>query len=76
MLLHGLTFDRGQWDPVRRELAVIDPARQVLALDLPGHGDSQRRSSYAMAEVVEAVHDQVTEVGVADPVGPGDRAPR
>ncbi|MEO3769061.1 alpha/beta fold hydrolase [Micromonospora sp. B9E7] len=68
VLLHGLTFDRRQWDPVRRALAVIDPARQVLALDLPGHGDSPRRTSYRMAEVAEVVHDQVTEAGLAEPV--------
>ncbi|MBM0275663.1 alpha/beta fold hydrolase [Micromonospora tarensis] len=68
VLLHGLTYDRRQWDPVRRELAVIDPARQVLALDLPGHGDSPRRESYRMTEVAEVVHDQVTEAGLAEPV--------
>ncbi|MEU4335303.1 alpha/beta fold hydrolase [Micromonospora lupini] len=68
VLLHGLTFDRRQWDPVRRELAEIDPVRQVLAVDLPGHGDSPRRHSYRMAEVAEVVHDQVTAAGLADPV--------
>ncbi|MET8045699.1 alpha/beta hydrolase [Micromonospora sp. NPDC005215] len=68
VLLHGLTFDRRQWDPVRRELAAIDPARQVLALDLPGHGDAPRRSSYGMAEVAEILHDQVTEAGLAQPI--------
>nr|WTA65075.1 alpha/beta hydrolase [Micromonospora sp. NBC_00855] len=68
VLLHGLTFDRRQWDPVRRELAVIDPARHVLALDLPGHGDSPRRASYRMAEVAEVVHDRVTEAGLVEPV--------
>ncbi|MEU8327410.1 alpha/beta hydrolase [Micromonospora sp. NPDC048839] len=68
VLLHGLTFDRRQWDPVRRELAVIDPARQVLALDLPGHGDAPRRQSYGMAEVADVVHEQVTEAGLAQPI--------
>ncbi|MEK8104878.1 alpha/beta hydrolase [Micromonospora sp. M12] len=68
MLLHGLTFDRRQWDPVRRELAVLDPARQVLAVDLPGHGDSPRLASYRMTEVAAVVHDQVTEAGLTDPV--------
>lgn len=68
VLLHGLTFDRRQWDPVRRELASTDPGRQVLALDLPGHGGSPRRASYRMAEVAEVVHDQVTGAGLAQPV--------
>ncbi|MBM0234275.1 alpha/beta hydrolase [Micromonospora sp. STR1_7] len=68
VLLHGLTFDRRQWDPARRELAVLDPARQILTPDLPGHGESPRRASYTMAEVAEAVHDQVTAAGFAQPV--------
>ncbi|MEU1395227.1 alpha/beta hydrolase [Micromonospora zamorensis] len=68
VLLHGLTYDRRQWDPVRRELAAIDPDRQVLALDLPGHGDAPRRESYRMAEVAEVLHDQVTEARLAQPI--------
>ncbi|MCX5065592.1 alpha/beta hydrolase [Micromonospora lupini] len=68
VLLHGLTFDRRQWDPVRSELAVIEPTRRVLAVDLPGHGDSPRRDSYRMAEVAAVVHGQVTAAGLADPV--------
>ncbi|MGW5580447.1 alpha/beta fold hydrolase [Micromonospora chokoriensis] len=67
-LLHGLTYDKRQWGPVLRELTEIDPGRQVLALDLPGHGDSPRRASYRMAEVAEVVHAQVTEAGLATPV--------
>ncbi|MGW3786809.1 alpha/beta fold hydrolase [Micromonospora chokoriensis] len=68
VLLHGLTYDRRQWGPVQRELAAIDPDRQVLTLDLPGHGDSPRRASYRMAEVAEVVHAQVTEAGLATPI--------
>ncbi|MFY1615942.1 alpha/beta fold hydrolase [Micromonospora sp. WMMD736] len=68
VLIHGLTYDRRQWGPVRRELATIDPDRKVLALDLPGHGDSPRRDSYRMSEVAEVVHAQVTEAGLAAPV--------
>ncbi|MEH1168681.1 alpha/beta fold hydrolase [Micromonospora sp. CPCC 205539] len=68
VLLHGLTFDRRQWDPVRRELEVIDPGRVVLALDLPGHGSAPRRDSYGMAEVAEVLHGQVTEAGLVDPI--------
>ncbi|MCZ7374952.1 alpha/beta fold hydrolase [Micromonospora sp. WMMC250] len=68
VLLHGLTYDKRQWGPVRRELAAIDPERQVLALDLPGHGDSPRRASYRMAEVAEVVHAQVAEAGLATPI--------
>ncbi|MEU7949237.1 alpha/beta hydrolase [Micromonospora taraxaci] len=68
VLLHGLTYDKRQWGPVRRELAAIDPDRQVLTLDLPGHGDSPRRASYRMVEVAEVVHARVTEAGLATPI--------
>ncbi|MGC5311797.1 alpha/beta fold hydrolase [Micromonospora zamorensis] len=68
VLLHGLTYDRRQWDPVRRELDMIDPGRAVLALDLPGHGSAPRRDSYGMAEVAEVLHGQVTEAGLVDPI--------
>ena len=40
MLLHGLTFDRNLWRPALAELSRIDPNRQILALDLPGHSAS------------------------------------
>ncbi|GAB3932589.1 hypothetical protein GCM10027614_02050 [Micromonospora vulcania] len=68
VLLHGLTFDRRQWDPVRRELAALEPDRPVLALDLPGHGDAARRTTYRMAEVAEVIHGQVTEAGLVEPI--------
>jgi len=59
VLLHGLTFDRRHWDPLRRELAALQPGREVLALDLPGHGDAPPLASYDMAEVAEVIHSQV-----------------
>ncbi|MEU8301600.1 alpha/beta fold hydrolase [Micromonospora sp. NPDC048909] len=68
VLLHGLTFDRRQWEPLLRELEVVDPGRQALALDLPGHGESPRQDSYRMADVAEFVHAKVREAGLADPV--------
>ncbi|MFG1836796.1 alpha/beta fold hydrolase [Micromonospora sp. NPDC049175] len=68
VLLHGLTFDTRQWDPVRRELAAIEPARPVLALNLPGHGDAPRLPSYDMAEVADVVHEQVTGAGLVQPI--------
>ncbi len=48
VLLHGLTFDRTSWHPARAELATLDPGKQVLALDLPGHGESPAWASYDM----------------------------
>ncbi|MFD9958333.1 alpha/beta fold hydrolase [Amycolatopsis sp. NPDC058986] len=64
VLLHGLTFDRGMWAPLRRAL----PGRRVLTLDLPGHGASPRRGSYDMSEVAEAVHGAITAAGLREPV--------
>ncbi|MGC4768921.1 alpha/beta fold hydrolase [Micromonospora sp. DT44] len=68
VLIHGLTYDRRQWDPVRRELAAIDPDRRILALDLPGHGDAPRRDSYRMSEVADVVHTRVAEAGLGTPI--------
>lgn len=67
VLLHGLTFDRRHWEPLRRELAVVQPDREVLALDLPGHGDAPSRASYHLSEVAEVVHGQITAAGLAEP---------
>lgn len=39
LLLHGLGGTWRSWNPVLRELA---EARQVIAIDLPGHGDTPR----------------------------------
>jgi pimeloyl-ACP methyl ester carboxylesterase len=68
VLLHGLTYDRRHWDPVLRELAVLDPGRKTLALDLPGHGDAPRRDSYRIAEVADVLHEQVLAAGLDEPV--------
>ena len=68
VLLHGLTYDRRHWGPALRELAVIDPDRRVLALDLPGHGGSPRRESYHVAEVAEVIHSAVWDAGIDAPV--------
>jgi pimeloyl-ACP methyl ester carboxylesterase len=40
VLLHGLGMSRRVWDPVIPELA---RERDVIAVDLPGHGDSPRQ---------------------------------
>ncbi|MCE7010173.1 alpha/beta hydrolase [Kibdelosporangium philippinense] len=68
VLLHGLTYDRTQWAPLINELARIDPGRSVLALDLPGHGESPPRASYDLEEVAAAINDSVTEAGLTAPV--------
>ncbi|BCY09912.1 alpha/beta fold hydrolase [Actinoplanes sp. L3-i22] len=68
VLLHGLTYDRTQWQPLLRELDRIDPGRRVLAVDLPGHGESPRSATYRSGAVVDAVHDAVTAAGLRAPV--------
>jgi pimeloyl-ACP methyl ester carboxylesterase len=68
VLLHGLSYDRRQWEPALRELEIIDPGRRVLALDLPGHGNSARRDSYGTGEVAAVIHRAVTDAGLDAPV--------
>jgi pimeloyl-ACP methyl ester carboxylesterase len=62
LLLHGLTFDHHQWDPVRR---FLDPAVPVTAPDLPGHGTSPALPSLDTVSVADWLHSQV---GPAAPV--------
>lgn len=68
VLLHGLTFDRRMWGPAIKALNIVDPARRVLTLDLPGHGQSAPLQSYAMDDVVEALHLVVEEAGLRSPI--------
>jgi len=68
VLLHGLTFDRSLWRPSLTELRGIDPGRRVLALDLPGHGASQRWPSYDVESVAGGVHRAVEEAQLQPPV--------
>jgi pimeloyl-ACP methyl ester carboxylesterase len=68
VLLHGLTFNRGLWEPVLAELLRIDPGRRVLVLDLPGHGDSPAWPSYDIDSVAEGVHQSVEETHLQAPV--------
>jgi pimeloyl-ACP methyl ester carboxylesterase len=68
VLLHGLTFDRSLWRPALAELRRIDPGRRVLALDLPGHGESPDWSSYDIESVAHGVYRAVEEAQVQAPV--------
>lgn len=68
VLLHGLTFDRRMWRPGLAELEKIDPGRRVLALDLPGHGDSPAAPPYSLPAIVERVHAAIVEARVDAPV--------
>lgn len=68
VLVHGLTFDRTMWQPGLAELRAIDPGRQVLVLDLPGHGASPAWPAYDIDSVAGAVHAAVTQAGLERPV--------
>jgi pimeloyl-ACP methyl ester carboxylesterase len=68
VLLHGLTFDRSMWRPALAELHAFDPGRRVLALDLPGHGESAAWSSYDVEGVADGVHRAVDEAELESPV--------
>lgn len=68
VLLHGLSYDRHRWGPLLRELAVLDPARLVLAVDLPGHGQSPPLDRHGLDDVAAVVHRAVTEAGLTRPV--------
>jgi pimeloyl-ACP methyl ester carboxylesterase len=49
VLLPGLTYDKRHFEPLVRELAILEPSRRVLSLELPGHRDSLPPSSYAIS---------------------------
>jgi pimeloyl-ACP methyl ester carboxylesterase/ketosteroid isomerase-like protein len=68
VLLPGLTFDRRIWQPVLGQLARTDPGRQVLALDLPGHGESPDQLPHSMSHIVGLIHRAVEEAGLDAPV--------
>jgi pimeloyl-ACP methyl ester carboxylesterase len=68
VLLHGLSYDRRQWGPALRELAVLDPGRRTVSFDLPGHGDSPPRAAYPLDELAAILHDAVAEAGLDAPV--------
>lgn len=68
VLLHGLTYDRRQWEPLLDELAAVDPGRRVVAFDLPGHGESPRRDVYDLDEVADTLHVAILAAGLDAPV--------
>jgi pimeloyl-ACP methyl ester carboxylesterase len=74
VLLHGLTFNRAMWGPTLDELERIEPGRRVLALDMPGHGESPARPAYDSESEAQAVYDAVGAAGLDAPVVVGHSA--
>jgi pimeloyl-ACP methyl ester carboxylesterase len=68
VFLHGLTFDSRIWDPILEGLRRVDENRQVLTLDLPGHGRSPRQLPHSYRHVTALIHDAVVETGLKAPV--------
>ena len=68
VMLHGLTFDHRMWLPAMDALRARDPERQVLVLDLPGHGDSPMLSACDPEDVAAAVASAVEHAGLDSPV--------
>jgi pimeloyl-ACP methyl ester carboxylesterase len=74
ILLHGLTFDRTIWRDIVAEVQRIDPGRRVVAIDLPGHGESPEQSTYELEDGVDRLHQVVDENGLVAPVVVGHSA--
>ena len=68
VLLHGLSFDSRMWLPAIEALHRLDPGRAVLAVDLPGHGESPLQRSCDPEEVAVLVASAVDDAGLVDPV--------
>ena len=74
LLLHGLTFDRTIWRPILDELHAIDPERHVLAIDLPGHGDSPDASTYRLDGIEVQLDAVLAAAGMVSPLIVGHSA--
>src|SRR5262249_21344755 len=68
VLLHGQTFSRKHWTPVIAELHRIDPNRRVIALDLPGHGESPAQLPHTTVHILSLLREAVDQAGFAAPV--------
>jgi pimeloyl-ACP methyl ester carboxylesterase len=64
LLIHGLTESRRMWDPL---LPALGADHTVLAVDLPGHGESGPGTSYAVDAMAEEVAAVVRSVGLDTP---------
>ncbi len=65
VLVHGITENRHAWDPIRPALS---ERWHVVAVDLRGHGESERRAPYDPATLATDVQTVVTELGLDAPL--------
>lgn len=61
LLLHGLTGNAWEWDPIAAALA---PTRHVLAIDQRGHGASAWASDYAVEQMAEDLAALLSALGL------------
>jgi pimeloyl-ACP methyl ester carboxylesterase len=73
VFLHGLGCERQQFS---RQLDALDPRLRLLALDLPGHGESPelRAGRYDIASITDAVGEELHALGHTDLVVVGHSA--
>jgi pimeloyl-ACP methyl ester carboxylesterase len=65
ILVHGITDSRHMWDPLVGPLA---EDFKVIAVDLRGHGESERRPPYDVTTLADDVHSVVDAVGAIEPL--------
>jgi pimeloyl-ACP methyl ester carboxylesterase len=64
VLLHALGSDRHMWAPVIERLAA---EREVIALDMPGFGDSSVIDPAAPSDLAHAIHSHLSALGLDRP---------
>ncbi|MFI0450237.1 alpha/beta fold hydrolase [Actinomadura sp. 6N118] len=67
VLIHGVGHDHSAWRPV---LTALSDQRELIMLDLPGHGASSPLASgkaYTVGSYADAVRDAITELGLERP---------
>jgi pimeloyl-ACP methyl ester carboxylesterase len=65
VLVHGITENGRAWDPIRPALA---ERWRVVAVDLRGHGESDRRAPYDPITFASDVHTVVEVTGIDRPL--------
>ena len=64
VFIHGLTFDRTNWQPITARLA---SGYRCIAIDLPGHGGSDGPPR-PLDDIAAALHRLLDELGIEPPV--------
>jgi pimeloyl-ACP methyl ester carboxylesterase len=65
LYLHGLSFDRHMW---LLAIAHLSKNYRCIAVDLPGHGDSDDRPNYELEEIAVELHELVVHLALDRPV--------